>query len=160
MDLLRQEKFQAALEALQGLPPGSESDRDAQLLRAALLTNCGRMEEAEEACLRILSSDDMVAGAHYLLALCREHAGDRKIAAEHDRTAAYLDSGFAMPAFHLGLMARRSGDKEAARRHFERALSLLAREDPARILLFGGGFRREALSRLCLDELRACGGPS
>ena len=39
-------------------------------------------------------------------------------------------------------------------------LALLEREDASRILLFGGGFSREALIELCRRELRACGGGS
>lgn len=92
------------------------------------------------------------------MALCREHAGDRAGAVEHDQAAAYIDPGFAMPRLHLGLIARRSGDPEGARRELEQALVLIVREDAARILLYGGGFSREALTRLCRSELRARGG--
>jgi chemotaxis protein methyltransferase CheR len=55
-------------------------------------------------------------------------------------------------------MASRAGQREAARRELTRALVLLAAEDGSRILLLGGGFRREALAALCGAELRACGG--
>jgi chemotaxis protein methyltransferase CheR len=65
-----------------------------------------------------------------------------------------------MPHLHLGLLARRSGDSAQARTELERALSLLAQEDAARILLYGGGFSREALVELCRAELRTCGGDS
>ena len=104
--------------------------------------------------------DELNAGAHYVLALCREHSGDGSAAAEHDRVAAYLDPGFAMPRLHLGLMARRAGDREAARRELTQALFLLEREDAARLLLFGGGFNREALVALCDLALRESGGKS
>jgi chemotaxis protein methyltransferase CheR len=72
--------------------------------------------------------------------------------------ALYLDPGFAMPRLHLGLLSRRSGDRDAARRELEQALDLLQREDPSRLLLFGGGFGRGALVALCRAELAACGG--
>jgi chemotaxis protein methyltransferase CheR len=36
--------------------------------------------------------------------------------------------------------------------------TLVDREDSARILLFGGGFTRDALVESCRSELRACGG--
>jgi chemotaxis protein methyltransferase CheR len=140
------------------LPPASQNDADALLLRAVLLTNDGKLAEAESACQRILSKDELHAGAHYLLALCREHAGDRRAAIEHNRVATYLDAAFAMPHLHLGLLARRSGDREQARAELESALTLLPREDASRILLYGGGFKREALVALCEAELRTCGG--
>jgi chemotaxis protein methyltransferase CheR len=88
------------------------------------------------------------------MALCREHARDAAGAAEHDQTAIYLDATFAMPHLHLGLMARRAGDVATAERELDHALSLLAREDASRVLLFGGGFHRDALAQLCRAELR------
>jgi chemotaxis protein methyltransferase CheR len=101
--------------------------------------------------------DELNAGAHYVMALCREHAADAAAAIEHDRTAIYLDAGFAMPHLHLGLMARRAGDDDVARHEFSQALVLLAREDASRLLLFGGGFSRDALVALCRAELRVVG---
>lgn len=145
-ELLRQERYS---EALRSLPPESNSDVDALLLRAALLTNSGAHVDAEQACRQLLERDEMSAGAHYLMALCREHAGDGAGAVHHDRTALYLDPDFAMAHLHLGLMARKAGDFETARRELARALERLQTEDASRILLFGGGFRREALMELC-----------
>ena len=160
MELLQQEKFREAIELLRGLPSGPQAGPEAQLLLAVLLTNCGELAEAEKICSQLLNLDELNAGAHYLMALCREHVGDRKGAAEHDQAAIYLDSAFAMPHLHRGLLAKRSVDLETARRELGQALALLLREDASRILLFGGGFTREALSEFCRAELRACGGPS
>ena len=158
VELLRSEKFAEAIELVHALPPGLKADPDVQLLLAVLLTNRGDLAEAEKVCLGLLKLDDLNAGAHYLMALSREHAGDRSAAAEHDQAAVYLDSSFAMPHLHLGLVAKRSGDMETAKRELEQALTLLVREDASRILLFGGGFTREALSEFCRAELRRCGG--
>jgi len=106
----------------------------------------------------LLMVDELNAGAHYVLALCRENSADRAGAAEHDRVAVYLDPTFAMPRLHLGLLARHAGDRDTARRELEQALLLLRSEDPSRLLLFGGGFNREALIVLCRSALRDCGG--
>jgi chemotaxis protein methyltransferase CheR len=160
IELLRREKFSEAMDLLRALPSESNTDPDAQLLIAVLLTNGGDLPEAERVCRHVLNLDELNAGAHYLMALCREHAGDRAGAVQHDQTATYLDSAFAMPHLHLGLVAKRSADVEAARRELGRALPLLDREDASRILLFGGGFTREALVEFCRAELRACGGTS
>lgn len=160
IELLRREKYSEAMELLRALPAESKADPDAQLLIAVLLTNGGDLPEAEKVCRHVLSLDELSAGAHYLIALCREHAGDQVGAVQHDQTAAYLDPAFAMPHLHLGLVAKRSADVETARRELGRALPLLDREDASRILLFGGGFTREALVEFCRAELRACGGAS
>jgi len=157
VELLRKERFADAIELLHGLPPGTQADPDAQLLLAALLTNRGELAEAEKVCRRLLLLDELNAGAHYLIALSREHANDMAAAVEHDQAAVYLDSVFAMPHLHLGLMAKRSGDAEKARQELNLALALLVREDASRVLLFGGGFSREALSQFCQAELAAWG---
>jgi chemotaxis protein methyltransferase CheR len=158
IELLRKEKFAEAIELLLALPQEAKADPDVQLLLGVLLTNKGNLPEAERVCRSLLKLDDLNTGAHYLMALCRDHAGDRSAAVEHDQTAIYLDSLFAMPHLHLGLLAKRSADVEMARRELGQALTLLTREDASRILLFGGGFTREALSEFCRTELRACGG--
>lgn len=157
LELLRQERFGEALDQVRSLAPEAAGDPDVLLLHAALLAHRGRLSEAEEWCGKLLELDELNAGAHYVLALCREATGDRKGAVDHDRVAAYLDSAFAMPHLHLGLIARRCGDRDAARRELELALSLLQREDPSRLLLFGGGFGRDALVALCRAELAATG---
>ena len=50
-----------------------------------------------------------------------------------------------------------AGERDTARREFVQALVLLEREDASRLLLFGGGFSREALMALCHSALRECG---
>jgi chemotaxis protein methyltransferase CheR len=158
LDLVRQERFGEALAALG--PPAADGDEseEALLLRAVVLASSGDPELAERTCARVLARDELNAEAHYVMALCREHAGDRASAADHDHYALYLDPSFAMPRLHLGLLAKRAGDLEGARRELSRALALLAGESGARLLLLGGGFGRDALVELCRAELRACGG--
>lgn len=158
LDFLRRERFAEALDHVRTGPPAVEKDPDVLLLEATLLAHSGQLVAAEDACQRLLLIDELNAGAHYLLALCREHAGHQERAREHDRVATYLDPSFAMPRLHLGLLARRAGDRDAAGRELAQALTLLRREDPSRLLLFGGGFSRDALVALCESSLKECGG--
>ncbi len=51
----------------------------------------------------------------------------------------------------------RAGRDSAAQQELQQALTLLEREDAARILLFGGGFGRDALAQLCRAELKNAG---
>jgi chemotaxis protein methyltransferase CheR len=156
LDLLQRERFAEALDYIGGQPDAE--DPGALLLSAVLQQQSGKLAEAEQTCRRLLEIDDLSAGAHYVLALCRENAGDLTGAAEHDRVAAYLDPAFAMPRLHLGLLARRGGERDAARRELAQALILLEGESTARLLMFGGGFNREALVALCRATLAECGG--
>jgi chemotaxis protein methyltransferase CheR len=158
LDLMRKERFSEALTSIRDLPPESSGDADALLIEAMLLAHSGGFAAAEAVCRRLLLIDELNAGARYALALCRESQGDRVGAAEHDRVAVYLDPSFAMPRLHLGLLARHVDDREAARRELGQALILLKREEASRLLLFAGGFNREALIALCRSALRDCGG--
>jgi chemotaxis protein methyltransferase CheR len=127
------------------------------LQRAVLLTNSGQYAEAESVCDHLLASDPANAGARYLLALIREQAGEIDAAIEQDRAASQLDDAFAMPHLHMGLLARRAGDQRLAQRSLARAMTLLAEQDEARTLLYGGGFSKEGLIELCRAELRSAG---
>lgn len=153
LELLQSERYAEALNSLPEPATSDAEDATALLLRAALLTHQGELAPAEAACRKLLQLDELNAGAHYLLALCFERREDLATAAEHDQTAVYLDAGFAMPHLHLGLMARRRRDTLVAKHELGQALWLLEREDPARLLLFGGGFTRGALLKLCRSEL-------
>lgn len=157
LELVTRERFSEALALLEAMPADTTAHPDALLLSAVLLTNNGKIADAERACGKLLDVDDLNAGAHYLKALCREHAGDDSGAAEHDRIAMHLDPSFSMPRLHAGLLAKRGGDRLAARRELAQALVLLEREEAARLVLFGGGFSRDALTTLCRTELARLG---
>ncbi|MGA3260505.1 MAG: CheR family methyltransferase, partial [Bryobacteraceae bacterium] len=156
-ELVRQERFADAIGLLDGLPE-TTADADTQLLRAVLLANGGNLEPAEGICRKLLAADDLNASAHYLMAFCREQAGDADAAMEHDRAAIYLDATFAMPHLHLGRLAKRASEWITARRELQCAATLLLREDASRILLFGGGFTREALVAFSRTEFVSSGG--
>jgi chemotaxis protein methyltransferase CheR len=160
LELLQEERFDQALAALQALPADAQSSPEVQVLRAALLANRGDLAQAERACASVLELDALNAGAYYVMALCREQADDRRTAMEHDLTAIYLDPSFAMPHLHLGLLAKRGGEFDLAMQELSRASLLLPREDAPRLLLFGGGFSRDALVEMCRRELQGCRGPA
>jgi chemotaxis protein methyltransferase CheR len=158
LDLLRQERFAEALHHVRQKARLPRKDIEALLLEAVLLVHCGQIEAADDVVSNLLRFNERNAAAHYIRALCREHEGAQGSAIDHNRAAADLDPTFAMPRLHLGLLMRRSGDRKIARREFAQALELFRREGDARILMFGGGFGRQALIDLCSSALRECGG--
>lgn len=160
VELFRCERVAEALALLDELPAAILQDSEVLLLRATLLTHGGDLAEAEQICAELLLRDQRNAGAHYLMALCQESAGDHIAALRSDRAAVRLDPSFAMPHLHMGLLARRLGDWAAARRELSKAATLIPCENNSRLLLFGGGFNREALSGLCRAQLDSCGGRS
>jgi chemotaxis protein methyltransferase CheR len=148
--LFAQEQYAEALAAV-----GDADDPERLLLKAVLLVNLGRLEEARTACAAVLATDGLHAGADYVQALCDERARSDAQAVRQDEMAIYLDDTFAMPHLHLAQLARRRGDRAAALQHTRRARDLFAGEDDVRIVLFGGGFTRQALLQLCDSQLRA-----
>jgi chemotaxis protein methyltransferase CheR len=157
LELLAQERFAEALARLNHLGPASAADRETVMLRAVVLTHAGRFADARAACTELLAVDGASSGANYLLALCCDSTGDTDGAAQLATRAAELDPSFAMPRVHLGLLARRSGNRELASRELKRAIALLEREAPARLALYGGGFSRHTLLGMCRAELAAIG---
>lgn len=160
LDLFKAERFEEAMALLTSLREAGSTDPDVELLTAVIYSNQGQFDEAERICLKLTraeASGDRVAAAHYLLGLCYENAGDRVRAMEHHKTAIRLDQFFAMPHLHLGLLARRAGDTPTARAEMRLAIDLVGCERPERIVLFGGGFHRNALLELCRAELSAVG---
>jgi chemotaxis protein methyltransferase CheR len=158
LELLRRERFADALRVMDSLADPADPDPEALLIRAALLTHSGSLPAAERACRRLLEVDGRSAGAHVLLAMCREGEQDLPAAADHYRTAITFDPEFAMPHVHLGRLARRMGDRGTAHRQYTQSERLLPSETVRRILLFGGGFDREALISLCRTQSAAAGG--
>lgn len=148
-----QERYDDAIQELRTRPVSEEVNSDAYLLQAILLTNRGEISEAEKICESLLNLDEFSAGAHYIKALCYEYTNNQSAAVEQNQTAVYLDPTFAMPHLHLGLLAKKSGDRKVAQMELKSAADLLASEDASKILLFGGGFSREALIRLCHAEM-------
>jgi chemotaxis protein methyltransferase CheR len=151
LGLLATERYAEALDLVADLP----AEDDVLLLRAVLLTHSGQLGPAGDVARSLLGRGRADADAHHVLALCAEEAGDLAAAADEDRRAILLDPAFAMPRLHLGLLARRTGDHRTMGRELRYAMALLHREDPTRVLLFGGGFGRAALVELCRGALRA-----
>jgi chemotaxis protein methyltransferase CheR len=154
-DLMQQERFH---DALQLISPASETGFDVEedLLRAMLLVSTGGFAEAADLCEKMLHANNLTAGAHYIWSLCEESFGDIESATRRSRTAVGLDPEFAMPHLQLGRLARRARDYSLARVELQLALRLLHQEAASRILLFGGGFNRSSLIRVCEIELAAC----
>jgi chemotaxis protein methyltransferase CheR len=164
-ELLHREQFTEALALLRREraeldPELDEAGGDTLLLEAVVCAHVGQFAAARELCHTLLRTDELNAGAQYVLALCHEGEGNTERAIHHNQLSTYLDPGFAMPRVHLGLLWRRKGDVAAARRELSEARNLLEREDSARLLLFGGGFGRSALLALCNAELTATLGGS
>lgn len=123
-------------------------------LLAAILAVLGDTGRAELLCHELLEEEPACAETHFVLALCQESRGEWDDAIERVRMALELAPGFAIARFHLGRLLRQTGRQPEARAELVEACARLVEEDPDRVTLYGGGFPREVLVRLCHGELR------
>jgi chemotaxis protein methyltransferase CheR len=151
--LIEAERFDDALITIAAA--GGRGTPEVELFRAVIYSGQGRQRDAERTCARLLAAGQCEPFAHYLLGLFRENERELLRAAWHYREATRLDSRFSLPRLRLGLVLRRSGDEAGALTELALALDLLEREGHDRIVLFGGGFRREVLVELCRAQIEA-----
>lgn len=155
LELLRSERFRAALETIGqiDLPTTavrSAWDREVVLTRAVLLTHTGDATTAAADAHRLLVLDpDSTAEAHAVLATCREAEGVLSPALSHWRAAVATDPAFGIAHLRAGMLLRQTGRSWEAEDAYRRAATALPGETDRRILLFGGGFGRDALLSLC-----------
>ncbi len=154
--LLEEERYAEARALLETLPAHEREHSLMRLLQAALHLQAGLFREAERLGKALAESGAQGAAAHYLLGLCREHAGDTARARASYERAVHLEPTFALGHLRLGMLARREGSPTAARVALRLALTLLAHEQPVHLMLFGGGFGRHGLMQVCQRELWAC----
>lgn len=155
LSLLAHERFAPALALLDAGGDAPGADQDLLELRAVILAHQGDFEASAAACRALLAHNPHNAGAYYVLALCSEGAEDDRAAIRNHDLAAHVDPQFAMPVLRRALLLRRARRWEDSRADLVRAGELLSTEDASRILLYGGGFTREALLSLCAAELSA-----
>jgi chemotaxis protein methyltransferase CheR len=153
IELIRQERFEAALTSVESCKAGEHSER--WLLRAVILTNLGRTAEAARAAQTRLERVPSCPFSHYLLGVCSESLQNLADAQRQYERAADLEPAFAMALLRAGMLARRAGQGETARRALQSALEQFPRQRARTQLLYGGGFARETLTALCRAELSA-----
>jgi chemotaxis protein methyltransferase CheR len=156
-ELFRQERFDEALALVNALPDAAGAAPRALLLKGVLFAHRSDYGQASRLGTQLLAIDEAHADAYHLIALCRDAQGDRRGALYCEWRAVALDPDFALARMHLGLLARRSGDRVETERQFARAAALLAGETNSRLALFGGGFERSALLAMCRAELASRG---
>lgn len=150
LQLIAREQFAEALACVEGT-----HDPEALLVRAVLLLHGGRADEAKALCRELIGRGAARAAAHHVLSLCEDMTGDRDAAVASASTATEIDPAFALAHLHLGILCRREGDRARARVELGHAARLIAHETDRHVLLFGGGFNRDALAALCRAELTA-----
>lgn len=112
------------------------------------LADSGKWQEAAQRCSALLASCTLDAAAYFTYALILEYSGraaDVQAALEH---AIYLDRGFALAHYHLGLCLYRSRSFRRARRYFQNVIDLLRGRGAAEPVAHGDGITAAELAEL------------
>jgi chemotaxis protein methyltransferase CheR len=125
---------------------------------AMLHLQMDHLDAAEQECQALAADFPRDPRAFFLLGLIQERRELSAAATALHQRAIDLAPTFAMPHLHLARLARRRDDLGTATHHFRQAVGWLPAEDAEWILLFGGGFGRSALERMCRAELEALAG--
>lgn len=110
------------------LPPRAFS------LMAHAQANQGNLSEALRWCEQWIEAEKMNAAAHYLRAVILIERGRVEEARLSLQRTVYLEPGLVLAHFALGNLARSAGKSAPARKHFDNALELLRRLEPAVLL--------------------------
>jgi chemotaxis protein methyltransferase CheR len=119
--------YERAAEAALALLSSQPSDAAVMLLLARICANQGRLAEGLTWCENALLADRTVVCAHYLRAAILQEQGSFEVARASLKLALYLNPQFILAHFALGNVTRAQGRLRESEKHFENALSLLAR---------------------------------
>ncbi|MEX2287662.1 MAG: CheR family methyltransferase [Planctomycetaceae bacterium] len=99
------------------------------------LANQGRLQDAAEACERLLADNDLDPTGHYFYALILGQLNRDAEAVRLLRRAIYLDRQYAAAHQHLGLLLQKHGQHERAARCFRNAVQLqsMRQESPSAV---------------------------
>jgi chemotaxis protein methyltransferase CheR len=128
--------------------PALPEDGPASVAEARRLADRGEWEAAAAPCRRVIESG-LNAAAHFTLALILEHTGAHADAERSLRRAIYLDRGFALAHYHLGLSLHAAArDPAQARKAFENVLQLLKGKPEDELVEYADGMSVAELREL------------
>jgi len=123
----KDKKYGEALKHLERLLSPAPSHAGACILKAGVLMNMKRLEEAEEACLKGLELDRWHPEAYLLLGLISRTRGDDKAALKRFREALYISPSIWPAHYYLAEIYRTAGDADKACREYEIVARLIGK---------------------------------
>jgi chemotaxis protein methyltransferase CheR len=121
----QRQEYDAALSDLDEIPTDQPVVLEAYSLRAAILLQQERLDEAEIVCQYLLAHDPWHIDAHFLMGLISYHQGQAEAAIQSLKTAVYLQPEHRWAHFYLAEAYRILGLKDKARREYKNTLNLL-----------------------------------
>ncbi|MBI5633963.1 MAG: hypothetical protein HZA15_10850 [Nitrospirae bacterium] len=127
----------------------------AHMLRAGILINLQRLDEAETGCRHGMELDQWSLEGHLLLGLIARIRGDFEEARKRFNEAVYIKSSCWLAHFYLGEICRFEGDRQLACREFEIVIKLLEEKgfSDHGLTFFSLSFPMEQVIHLCRHNL-------
>jgi chemotaxis protein methyltransferase CheR len=110
--------------------------------------NKGEHETALGICTGVLEKDPLFMDAYFVRGIILLDTGRPDTAREEFQRALFLDQGFVMARFYLGMCYRQSAMQEEASREFDNILGMLAGGGEMN-MQFSDGFSNETLATIC-----------
>lgn len=153
--LAEAKKYEDALQLTESLISLQSTFIKAHMLRAGILINLQRLDEAKKACRHGMELDQWSVEGHLLLGLLAKIQGDFEEAGKRFREAVYIKSSCWLPHFYLGEIYRVKGNRPLACCEFEVVIKLLEEKNASDhgLTFFSLSFPLEQVVHLCRHNL-------
>ena len=129
-NLVKQERYQAALEQSKNILKIKPNHTDAIYLIAQIHANQGQYQDAIFYCEQLLKIDSLAVPPHYLLARIAEETGKLEEAKHLLKKVIYLDPDSVAAYLDLAYLYEQEGDEKRAIKMYQESLKILRRLPP------------------------------
>jgi len=148
-------KYDEALKSIEGLTEKDSAFIKAQMLKAGILINMNRLEDAKKICLKIIGMDRWCLEGQLLLGLISRMQNDEDKAVKRFKEAVFIRPSCWLAHFYLAEIYNSSGERKNAGREYEITIKQLSKGD------FGGhgltffplAFSNDNIAHLCKMNL-------
>jgi len=157
--LARRKEYSGALSALERILRQDSNFSKALMLKAGILINMNRLEEAGMVCMQCLARDQWNLESYLFLGLIAKMNNDQEIAVKRFREALYIQSACWLAHFYLAEIFVARQELATACREYELVIRVLekGRDADLGLTFFPLSFPLEQIVHLCrhnLSELR------
>lgn len=146
--LYQEGEHEAAVNKLVHYVADVRDNPDAYALLSRIYADKGMPEDAVRYCLEAVKIDGLNPGYHFLLASIYKETGNLADAVSSLRNVIYLNPGFIMAYYNLGIIALGQNKSGDAGKNFDTALSLLKKIRPDEDVPESGGIPADRLAEI------------
>ena len=155
-DLFYLEKYDKAYQKMAGIRIiPKEKEIEYLFLKARILSNLSKLDEANHLINLILSKDSLNKEAYFLRALIQFTLNNINDAIASFRKVLYVDADYVLARLYLGDLYRMNGNQKFARREYQNALITLEKNIQIDLGPFASGFSAEILAQTFVNKIRS-----